>query len=109
MVQQHTAEYAAQLDNGFEFPPSDEGLKRMVSYLLKNKTIPPLLPQNLTNGSKRAEDFPRHLVPKEPTCPECTDNLALSEPMLITAKAKLITYTGIVEGKLELKLIKVFS
>ncbi|XP_076831139.1 uncharacterized protein LOC143476705 [Brachyhypopomus gauderio] len=94
----HTVEDAAPRDSGFEYPPNDEGLKRMVSYLLKNKTIPPLLPQKLTTGSKTVEDFPKHLIPKETTCPECTGIVALSEPKLITDKAKLVTYTDIVEG-----------
>ncbi|XP_073671205.1 uncharacterized protein [Paramisgurnus dabryanus] len=81
-----------------EYPPSGEGLKKMVYYLMKNKTLPAELPQKYVTGSISISDIPRHLVPKETVCAECTGNVVLSEPVLITSKGKCITYTGIVEG-----------
>ncbi|XP_067285677.1 uncharacterized protein [Pseudorasbora parva] len=81
-----------------EYPPSGEGLKRMVHYLMKNKSLPVELPKKYTTSSMTISEIPKHLVPKETVCTECTGNVVLSEPLLITSKGKLITYTGIVEG-----------
>lgn len=73
-----------------KYPPSGEVLKQLVYYLMKNKTPPEI--------HHRLNDIPKHLVPKETVCSECPGNVDLSEPVLITSKGKLITYTGIVEG-----------
>ncbi len=89
-------ELACQESTRFEYPPSGEGLKQMVYYLMKNKTLPAELPQKYITGSMTINDIPKHLVPKETVCSECTGNVVLSEPVLITSKGKLITF---VEGK----------
>ncbi|XP_058614543.1 uncharacterized protein LOC131529049 [Onychostoma macrolepis] len=91
-------EHACQESTRLEYPPSGEGLKQMVYYLMKNKTLPAELPQKYITGSMTINDIPKHLVPKETVCSECMGNVVLSEPVLITSKGKLITYTGIVEG-----------
>ncbi len=85
-------ELACQESTRFEYPPSGEGLKQMVYYLMKNKTLPAELPQKYITGSMTINDIPKHLVPKETVCSECTDNVVLSEPVLITSKGKLITF-----------------
>ncbi|KAG1958031.1 hypothetical protein F2P79_006441 [Pimephales promelas] len=94
LVQEHAFQESTRL----EYPPSGEGLKQMVYYLMKNKTLPAELPQKYITGSMTIKDIPKHLVPKETVCSECTGNVVLSEPVLITSKGKCITYTGIVEG-----------
>ncbi|XP_048062099.1 uncharacterized protein LOC125277677 [Megalobrama amblycephala] len=91
-------EHACQESTGLEYPPSGEGLKQMLYYLMKNKTLPAELPQKYITGSMTINDIPKHLVPKETVFSECTGNVVLSEPVLITSKGKVITYTGVVEG-----------
>ncbi|KAI7790646.1 hypothetical protein IRJ41_006318, partial [Triplophysa rosa] len=83
---------------GSAYPPDDAGLRRMVQYLLQKKGLPAQLPQHLITGSRSLQDIPRQLMPNETTCIECAGHL--SEPVLITAHAKLVTYTGVVDGKL---------
>ncbi|KAJ4934534.1 hypothetical protein JOQ06_007327 [Pogonophryne albipinna] len=41
---------------------------------------------------------PKHLVPAEVTCKECVEQSVLSDPQLITSKARILTCSGIVEG-----------
>ncbi|KAL1279050.1 hypothetical protein QQF64_025723 [Cirrhinus molitorella] len=91
-------EHASQKSSTLEYSPSGEGLKWMLRYLMKNKTLPAELPQKYITGSMTISDIPKHLVPKETVCSECPGNVVLSEPVLITSKAKLITYTDVVEG-----------
>ncbi|KAI7802115.1 hypothetical protein IRJ41_000508, partial [Triplophysa rosa] len=83
-------------DAGQAYPPDDAGLRRMVHYLMQKKGLPAQLPQHLVTGSRSLQDLPRQLMPKETSCVECAGHL--SEPMLITANAKLVTYTGVVDG-----------
>ncbi|KAL0152812.1 hypothetical protein M9458_051882 [Cirrhinus mrigala] len=83
-------------DEGQAYPPDDAGLRRMVHYLMEKKALPAQLPQHLVTGSKSLQDFPRQLIPKETSCVECAGEL--TEPLLITADAKLVTYTGVVNG-----------
>ncbi|KAL1277070.1 hypothetical protein QQF64_023743 [Cirrhinus molitorella] len=70
-------EHASQKSSTLEYPPSGEGLKRMVRYLMKNKTLPAELPQKCITGSMTISDIPKHLVPKETVCSECPGNVAL--------------------------------
>ncbi|KAI7813453.1 hypothetical protein IRJ41_016963, partial [Triplophysa rosa] len=90
-------------DAGQAYPPDDAGLRRMVHYLMQKKGLPAQLPQHLVTGSRSLQDLPRQLMPKETSCVECAGHL--SEPMLITANAKLVTYTGVVDGKTSQKYI----
>ncbi|KAL1275320.1 hypothetical protein QQF64_034943 [Cirrhinus molitorella] len=83
-------------DEGQAYPPDDAGLRRMVRYLMETKALPAQLPQHLVTGSKSLQDLPRQLIPKETSCVECAGQL--TEPLLITAAAKLVTYTGVVDG-----------
>lgn len=69
----------------------------MVHYLKQKKGLPAQLPQHLVTGSKSLQDLPMQLTPKETSCVECAGQL--TEPVLITAHAKLVTYTGVVEGE----------
>ncbi|XP_049333177.1 uncharacterized protein LOC111188491 [Astyanax mexicanus] len=84
-----------QLDEGPRYPPEDAQLSRMVHYIFKNKKLPAVLPADVANARNV---FPKHLVPLETICTECTENTLLSEPQLITSKATILTMTDVIEG-----------
>ncbi|XP_077077485.1 uncharacterized protein LOC143730820 [Siphateles boraxobius] len=81
-----------------QYPPNDASLKKMVFYLLKEKRLPADLPKELINGLQPRCEFPRSLIPQETFCSQCKGNQMLSEPILITSRAKILTFTGVVEG-----------
>jgi len=93
--QQHQAEDVQDQ----QYPPNDATLKKMVFYLLKEKRLPADLPKELINGLQPKCEFPRSLIPQETFCSQCKGNPLLSEPILITSRAKILTFTGVVEGK----------
>lgn len=82
---------------GLQYPPGGDSLKRMVQYIMKNKALLESLPQDFATGSWTLEDIPKDLVPKETVCAESGGHL--NEPVLITAHANLVAYTGVVDGK----------
>lgn len=77
------------------YPPIGEDLKKMVEYIFKSKRLPATLPDPL---KKQMSDYPRLFIPDESFCTVCPGNIALSAPILITAKAKILTIDGIVQG-----------
>ena len=82
------------------YPPSEKVVERMLSYLTANKKLPAELPRDVVQLSRDAymlNSFPKHLIPKEARCKECDD--ILSDPILITAKGRILTSVGIVEGQ----------
>ncbi|XP_026058982.1 uncharacterized protein LOC113043684 [Carassius auratus] len=78
------------------YPPKDDQLKVMVQYILKNKTLPVILPEHFRLPSVEKE-YPRHLIPEEMMCQHCPGNVPLSDPVLITQKAKILTSSRIVQ------------
>ncbi len=82
-----------------QYPPNDAIIKKMVFYLLKEKRLPADLSKELINGLQPKCEFPRSLIPQETFCSQCKGNQLLSEPILITSRAKILTFTGVVEGK----------
>lgn len=81
------------------YPPNDEGVARMLNYLMTNKKLPAELPQAAIQQSRDGmilAGFPKHLIPKEAKCKEC--DYVLTDPLLITAKGRILTTTGVVEG-----------
>ncbi|KAI4816328.1 hypothetical protein KUCAC02_008655 [Chaenocephalus aceratus] len=71
----------------------------MLNYLSGNTTIPAELPQATIQHSRDAgalDAHLKHLIPKEARCKEC--NGPLSDPVLITAKSRILTTTGVAEG-----------
>ncbi len=82
-----------------QYPPNEAGIKKMVLYLLKEKRLPADLPKELVNGLRPKCEFPRRLIPEETFCSQCKENHMLSEPILITSRAKILTFTGVIEGK----------
>ncbi|XP_055004348.1 uncharacterized protein LOC110158511 isoform X2 [Boleophthalmus pectinirostris] len=78
------------------YPPKDvQMIRSMVQYLLMNKRLPALLPDHLSVPAEK--DYPQHLVPTETNCLYCTDAIVLSQPVLITHKAKILTYSRILQ------------
>lgn len=79
------------------YPPKEVPMiKNMVHYLLVNKKIPSVPPEHLALPSAE-KDYPQHLVPAETFCLYCADAIALSQPILITHKAKILTNTQAVQ------------
>ncbi|XP_052407904.1 uncharacterized protein LOC127953050 [Carassius gibelio] len=74
-----------------------ELLQRILKYVLDKKQYPSNLPENLCKPVFDPPP-PKHIVPSEKFCTECCHNLPLSDPILITAKAKIVTLTCVYEG-----------
>ncbi len=81
------------------YPPNSPTVKRMMKYMLENKKIPVEIPQTILQKSKHGKafnTFPKHLVPEEVECRICKE--VLSEPMMITCQAKIVTFHGVIQG-----------
>ncbi|XP_077096666.1 uncharacterized protein LOC143748537 [Siphateles boraxobius] len=81
------------------YPPNSTTVKRMMKYMLENKKIPVEIPQTIMQKSKHGKafnNFPKHLVPEEVECGICKG--VLSEPMMITCRAKIVTFNGVIQG-----------
>jgi len=84
-------------DVGLLYPPTKE-LESMIQYVMNNKTIPAALPENL-RLPPFSSTYPTSLIPDEMFCHRCPGNVPLSDPLLITSKAKILTNTRIIHGK----------
>lgn len=81
------------------YPPNSPTVKRMMKYMLENKKIPVEIPQTILQKSKHVKafnTFPKHLVPEEVKYRICKE--VLSEPMMITCQAKIVTFHGVIQG-----------
>ncbi|KAM9344390.1 uncharacterized protein KZ484_016720 [Pholidichthys leucotaenia] len=76
------------------YPPQGNGLKSMVQYLYHSKKLPAALPSDLKCDMK--DKIPKHLIPTEMFCCCCPGSVKLSDPILISKKAKVATVTGVV-------------
>ncbi|XP_055082353.1 uncharacterized protein LOC117381996 [Periophthalmus magnuspinnatus] len=86
----------AAMETNVTYPPKDiQMIRSMVQYLLINKRLPALFPEHLSVPVEK--DYPRHLAPTETNCLYCTDEVILSQPVLITHKAKILTYSRILQ------------
>ncbi|XP_058628752.1 uncharacterized protein LOC131538714 isoform X2 [Onychostoma macrolepis] len=93
----HTCNDASCQD--VSYPPSSPTVKRMMQYMLENKKLPVEIPQIILQKSKHGKafnTFPKHLVPEEVECRICKE--VLSEPMMITCQAKIVTFHGVIQG-----------
>ncbi|XP_048010469.1 uncharacterized protein LOC125244425 [Megalobrama amblycephala] len=81
-------------DTGLLYPPTKE-LESMIRYVMNNKTIPAALPEHLCLPSF-SSTYPTSLIPDEMFCHRCAGNVPLSDPLLITSKAKILTNTRII-------------
>lgn len=79
------------------YPPKDLGLNNMVCYILQHKKIPVDLPDDVLVPSPDKE-YPRNLCPDESICQSCPGVVLLSDPILSTKKAKILTNWSIIEG-----------
>lgn len=84
-------------DAGLLYPRPKE-LESMIRYVMNNKTIPAALPEHLCLPSF-TRTYPTSLIPDEMFCHRCAGNVPLSDPLLITSKAKILTNTRIIHGK----------
>lgn len=78
-------------------PPGDESLKQMAKYVYHQKKLPSKLPENLTHFESEMR-FSKQLIPTETVCQECPGQVCLTDPLLITDKARVVTSTGVVKG-----------
>lgn len=79
------------------YPPKDLGLNNMVCYILQHKKIPVDLLDDVHVPSPD-KDYPRNLCPDESICQSCPGVVLLSDPILSTKKAKILTNWSIIEG-----------
>lgn len=70
----------------------------MLEYLISHKALPAVLPHDLTLP-RSAADTLKNLVPHETYCHKCPGKVLLSEPAVISTKARILTVTGVVEGR----------
>ena len=83
----------------FIYPPEGNTLVEMVEYIISHKALPANLPTNLAT-IQSSEEMPRHLVPKEIYCHKRPGKVPLSEPIILHRRAKIVTVTGVVDGRL---------
>ncbi|KAL1267269.1 hypothetical protein QQF64_002944 [Cirrhinus molitorella] len=62
---------------------------------MNNKNIPAALPDHLRLPSF-SSTYPTSLIPGEMFCQRCAGNVPLSDPLLITSKAKILTNTRVI-------------
>ncbi len=85
-------------DELIDTPPID--LQSTVEYIYnKNK-----IPGNLQEAAAESNTFPSRYLPVETTCMICDGEIALDEPALITAKAKIITIESVIDGKFNIQI-----
>lgn len=85
---------STEQEDGVNYPPTDKCLQRMVRDIFKHKKLPALLPPDATNS----RSFPTAFIPSETFCRYCPGPTMLSEPSLITSKAKIVTFADVIEG-----------
>ncbi|KAK0140068.1 hypothetical protein N1851_023031 [Merluccius polli] len=83
-------------DTASVYPPEGDGLMAMILYLLKNKKVPSVLPKDVSSPPNR-NALPMHLIPCETFCALCPGKIPLSEPILVSQKAKIVMFTGVAE------------
>lgn len=97
-----------QTENIPLYPPEGQALVEMVEYLISHKALPANLPRDLTL-LRSSSEMPKNLIPNEKYCHKCTGKVLLSEPIVISRTAKIVTVTEIVEGKLHSMKTVVFA
>lgn len=88
-------------ENPALYPPHDLGLKQMAQYILQNKKIPAVLPDNIRAPSL-SKKYPKYLCPEETMYQRCPGAVLLSDPILITKRAIILSNWCIVEGRMVL-------
>lgn len=75
----------------------DEGLQRMAKYIHKNIKLPFTLPEIVTQFDSEVQ-CSQYLAPAETVCRQCAGQASLTEPVMITNTARVITLTVVIEG-----------
>lgn len=57
------------------------------------KKLPAVIPSDVVNTS----NFPLSFTPSEAFCTECSEVTPLSDPVIITSKARIVTMTSVIE------------
>lgn len=91
-------------DDTHVYPPKNLGLEYMVNYILQNKKMPAVLPEDMRIPSP-CKDYPRNLCPNETLCQGCPGEIPLSDPILITQNAKILTNWCIIQGRIYYTLV----
>ena len=94
---EHDSQYGRNTEEKCIYPPKGKELASLVLYLINKKRIPAVLSKNVSSHQSNG-NFPKYLIPQETFCSVCPGRVPLSEPVIITQKAKIVTFTGIVEG-----------
>lgn len=97
LMEDSPAETSTEKTTGTVYPPEEEGLKQMAKYIYNRKKLPSTFPENVTQFESEIH-FSKQLVPAETVCQECPGQVSLTEPVLITNKARVIILTGVMEG-----------
>ncbi|XP_042600016.1 LOW QUALITY PROTEIN: uncharacterized protein LOC109070584 [Cyprinus carpio] len=69
---------------------------KWLNTFMKKKIIimPAVIPSDVVNTS----NFPLSFTPSEAFCTECSEVTPLSDPVIITSKARIVTMTNVIEG-----------
>lgn len=78
---------------------SGEELKQMAKYIYNHKKLPSEFSEKIIQFDPETHIL-KHLIPAETVCQECPGHVSLTEPVLITNRAKIITVTGVIQGLL---------
>lgn len=97
LMEDTPAETSAEKSAGTGYPLGEEGLNQMVKYIYNQKKLPSMLPEDITQFEPDIH-MSKHLVPAETVCHECPGQVSLTEPVLVTNKARVISLTGVMEG-----------
>lgn len=90
-------QYEPDLCDAASLLDNEEKMKAMGKYMLKYKKLPAVLPEHLRLPAVEMK-YLRHLIPEEIVCKVCPGNVPLSDPVLITNKAKILSTSCIFEG-----------
>ncbi|CAJ1064951.1 uncharacterized protein LOC121517021 [Xyrichtys novacula] len=71
-------------------------LKQTAEYIYKQKKLPSMLPEEI-NLFESETNFQKNLIPAETVCKVCRGQVRLTEPVLITDRARVISETGVTE------------
>ncbi|XP_070826810.1 uncharacterized protein [Chaetodon trifascialis] len=96
LMEDSPAEASAEKSAGSVFALEEEGLKQMAKYIYNQKKLPPTFPEDIAQFEPDIL-FSKHLIPAERVCQECPGQVSLTEPVLITNKARVVSLTGVME------------
>ncbi|XP_042601264.1 uncharacterized protein LOC122140687 isoform X2 [Cyprinus carpio] len=85
------------LDEHIDTPPIN--LQNTVEYIYNKK-----IPGNLQEAAAKSKTFPSRYLPVEMACMICDGEIALDDPALITAKAKIVTMESVIDGKFNIQI-----